>query len=154
MKNHEKWRTHCEKGSETMWYTVKLWELRGLCLVENNCNLIVAKMFLTYTIITEKVFRDLRFNLLCYMYIFFIELFWSKKIKWNTFLLVLRRKSIFCEHYFLPQMENIGSITRYSHTFHFRDCFVFHLMLFLEGFLVLSDLLKPAFEKKSSKDKS
>ena len=38
----------------------------------NPCNLIVAKMFLMFTIIPEKLFGDLPFNLLCYMYIFFI----------------------------------------------------------------------------------
>ena len=60
---------------------------------------------------------------------------------------------MFCEHYyFLPQVKNIGSIKRYFHTFPFQDCFVFHLItLFLKGFLVLSDLLKPAFEKKVAK---
>ena len=56
---------------------------------------------------------------------------------------------MFCEHYFLAQVKNIGSIKRYLHTFPFQDCFVFHLMkLFLKGFLVLSGLLKPAFKKK------
>ena len=54
-----------------------------------------------------------------------------------------------CEHYFLLQVKNIGSIKRYFHAFPFQDCFVFHLItLFLKGLLVLSDLLKPAFEKK------
>ena len=38
----------------------------------NPCNLIVAKMFLMFTIIPEKLFGDLPFNLLCYMYTFFI----------------------------------------------------------------------------------
>ena len=57
---------------------------------------------------------------------------------------------MFCEHY-LPQVKNIGSIKRYIHKFPFQDGFVFHLkiMLFLKGFLVLRDLLKPAFEKSS-----
>ena len=56
------------------------------------------------------------------------------------------------EHYFLLQIKNIGSIKRYFHTFPFQDCFVFHLInLLLEGFLVLSDLLKRAFEKKVAK---
>ena len=60
---------------------------------------------------------------------------------------------MFCEHYFLPQVKNIGSIKRYFHTFPFQDCFVFHLItLFLKGFLVLSDLLKPAFEKSSKEN--
>ena len=46
-------------------------------------------------------------------------------------------------------MKNVGSIKRYFHTFPFQDCFVFHLIkLFLEGFLVLSDLLKSAVGKK------
>ena len=60
---------------------------------------------------------------------------------------------MFCEYYFLPQVKNIGSIKTYFHTFPFQDCFVFHLITrFLKGFLVLSDLLKPAFDK-SSKEK-
>ena len=55
------------------------------------------------------------------------------------------------EHYFLPHVKNIESIKRYFHTFPFQNCFVFHLkMLFLKGFLVLSDLLKPALEKKKA----
>ena len=59
---------------------------------------------------------------------------------------------MFCEHYFLPQVKNIGSIKIYFHTFPFQGCFVFHiLMLFLKGFLVLSDLLKPVFEKVAKK---
>ena len=46
-------------------------------------------------------------------------------------------------------MKNTGSIKRYLHAFPFQDCFVFHLItLFLKGFLVLSDVLKPACEKK------
>ena len=60
---------------------------------------------------------------------------------------------MFCEHYFLPQVKNIGSIKRYFHTFPFQDCFVFHLIaLLLKGFLVLSDPLKPAFEKSSKEN--
>ena len=69
---------------------------------------------------------------------------------------------MFCERYFLPQVKNIGSIKIYKnigsikiyfHTFPFQDCFVFHLMtLFLKGFLELSDLLKPAFEKCSKEN--
>ena len=51
---------------------------------------------------------------------------------------------MFREHYFLPQVENIGSVKRYFHTFLFQNCFA----LFLKGFLVFSDLLKPVFEKK------
>ena len=59
---------------------------------------------------------------------------------------------MFCEHYFLPQVKNVGSIKRYFHIFPFENCFVFHLIkLFLKGFLVLRDLLKPAFEKKVAK---
>ena len=55
---------------------------------------------------------------------------------------------MFCEHYFLPQVKNIGSIKIYFYTFPFQDCFVFYLItLFLKGFLELSDLLKPVFEK-------
>ena len=57
-----------------------------------------------------------------------------------------------CGHYFQPQMKNIGSIKGYLYKFPSQNCFVFHLiMLFLKGFLVLSDLLKPAFEKNSKK---
>ena len=57
---------------------------------------------------------------------------------------------MFCEHYFLPWVKNVGGTTRYFHTFPLQDCFVFHLIkLFLKGFLVLSDLLKPTFEKSS-----
>ena len=44
-------------------------------------------------------------------------------------------------------LKNIGSIKRYFHTFPFQDCFDLHLMLLLKEFLVLSGLLKPAFEK-------
>ena len=55
---------------------------------------------------------------------------------------------MFCEHYFLPSVKNIGSIKRHFYGFPFQDYFVLHLiMLFLKGFLVLSDILKPAFEK-------
>ena len=91
--------------------------------------------------------------LTCIYFLFSIELFWSKKIKYNTFSLVLRSKSMFCENYFLPQGKNIRSITRYFHTFLCQVCFVFHLIkFFLKGFLVLSYLSKPAFEK-SSKEK-
>ena len=50
-------------------------------LVENVGNLMVAKMF-GIQLPLKKVFGDLRFSLLCYMYIlFYIELFWFKKIK-------------------------------------------------------------------------
>ena len=60
---------------------------------------------------------------------------------------------MFCEHYFLPRVKNIGSIKIYFHTFPFQDCFVFHLItLFLKYFLALSDLLKPAFEKSSKEN--
>ena len=60
---------------------------------------------------------------------------------------------MFCEHYFLPQAKNIGSIKRYFHTFPFKDCFVFHLItLLLKGFLVLSEHLKTAFEKSSNEN--
>ena len=54
---------------------------------------------------------------------------------------------MFCEHYFLPQVKNIGSIKRYSHSFPFQDCSVFHLItLCVKDFIVLSDPLKSAFE--------
>ena len=57
-----------------------------------------------------------------------------------------------CGHYFQPQMKNIGPIKGYFYKFAFQNCFVFHLIiLFLKGFLVLSDLLKPVFEKNSKK---
>ena len=69
------------------------------------------------------------------------------KIKLNTFSLVLRSKSMFCEHYLLPKLKNIESIKTYFHMFPFQDCF-FYLITLLKGFLVLSELLKPAFEKK------
>ena len=59
-------------------------------------------------------------------------------------MLVLRSKDMFCEHYFLPEVKNVGSVKRYFHTFPF--CFVFHV---IKGFLVLCDLLKPTFEKSS-----
>ena len=57
---------------------------------------------------------------------------------------------MFCEHYFLLHVKNIGSIKRYLHKFPFQDCFVFDLLtLFLKRLLVLSDLLKVALEKHS-----
>ena len=60
---------------------------------------------------------------------------------------------MFCDHYFLPQVKNIGDIKRYIHTFPFQDWFVFHLMtLFLKGFLGLSHVLKPTFEKRSEEN--
>ena len=63
-------------------------------------------------------------------------------------MLALKSKSMFC-----AQVKNIGSIKRYFYIFPFEDYFVFHLiMLFLKGFLVLSDLLKPAFEKSSKEN--
>ena len=59
---------------------------------------------------------------------------------------------MFCEHYFLPQVKKIGSINRYFHTFPFQDWFVFHLITFLKGSLVLKDHFKPAFEKSSKEN--
>ena len=60
---------------------------------------------------------------------------------------------MFCEHYLLPQVKNIGSIKRYFDAFPFQDCFIFQLItLFLKCFLELSDLLKPAFEKNSKEN--
>ena len=47
-------------------------------LVENDRNLIVAKMFLTYTIITEKILRRLTLQsvvLHVYIFLFYHELF-------------------------------------------------------------------------------
>ena len=55
---------------------------------------------------------------------------------------------MFCEHDFLSQVKNIGSIMRYFHTLPFQDCFVFHIIMFLKGFFDL----KLAFEI-SSKEK-
>ena len=78
-----------------------------------------------------------------YIYIYWAFLIEEDKIKY--FLLVL--KSMFYEHYILPQVNNIGGIKRYFHTFPFQDCFNLHLILLLKEFLVLSGLLKPAFEK-------
>ena len=55
-----------------------------------------------------------------------------------------------CEHYLLHPVKNIWSIISYFHTFPSQYCFVFHLIaLFLKGFLVLSGILKSAFEKSS-----
>ena len=60
---------------------------------------------------------------------------------------------MFCEHYFLSPGENIRSIKRHFPTFAFQDCPVFHLLtLFLNGFLELSDLLKPTLEKSSKEN--
>ena len=62
---------------------------------------------------------------------------------------------MFCEHYFLPLEKNIQSIMIYFQTFPFQDCFVFHLIrLFLKGFFILSDFLKPAIEKSSKENSS
>ena len=38
------------------------------------------------------------------------------------------------------------------HTFPFQNCFVFHLIMLFLGFLVLSDLLEPAFEKSNKEN--
>ena len=86
-------------------------------------------------------------SLLCVLHIFFILLLSS-----NPFKLVLKCKSMLYEYYFLSHVKNIVSIKRYFHTFPLQDCFVFHLMLFLKGFLVLSGLLKTAFEKSGKEN--
>ena len=53
----------------------------------------------------------------------------------------------------ITSMGNIGSIKRYFHKFSFQNWILFHLMkLFLRGFFVLSDILKPAFEKSSKEN--
>ena len=60
---------------------------------------------------------------------------------------------MFCEHYFLTQVKNNGSIKRYFHKFPFQNCFVFHLItLLLKSFLVLSNPLNPAFEKSGTEN--
>ena len=60
---------------------------------------------------------------------------------------------MFCEHYFLPQVKNIGSIKRSFDACPFQDCFIFQLItLFLKCFLELSYLLKPVFEKISKEN--
>ena len=90
------------------------------------------------------IFWDLSFSLLCVLrvYIFYFILNFFDLTRWNTFLLVLKSKSMFSEHYFLPQVKNIGNIKICFHLFLFQNCFVFHLITFLKVFLVLSDLLK------------
>ena len=58
-----------------------------------------------------------------------------------------------CEHYFLPQVKNVGSIKIYFSTFPFQDYLVFHLIMsLLKGFLALSNLLKPGCEKGSKEN--
>ena len=58
---------------------------------------------------------------------------------------------MFCEHYFLPQAKNIGSTEIFPYISFSR--LLFHLIaLLLKGFLVLSDPLKPAFEKSSKEN--
>ena len=51
-------------------------------LVENGYNLSIAKMF-CMQLSLKNIFGDLRFNLLLHLYIFlfYIELFLSKKVK-------------------------------------------------------------------------
>ena len=120
-------------------------------LVENGYNLSIAKMF-CMQLSLKNIFGDLRFNLLCYIYIFFcfiLSFFYLRR--WiEIFLVVLRSKSMFCEHYLLPQVKNIGTIKRYFNTFPVQDCIVvFDLIsLFLKSLLVLNDLLKSTFERK------
>ena len=117
-------------------------------VIENVGNLILAKCFV-YNYHWKKS-SETYISICCVTYIYFLfynERFWSKKKK--SFSLVLKSAIMFCDHYFLPQVKNIGSIKRYFHIFPFQDCFVFHLMLFLKGFLVLSDLLNLASDKGS-----
>ena len=115
-------------------------------LVESDHNIIIAKMF-RIQLSLKKVFGYLHFQsvvlhvCICYFILTFL-------IEDKIFLLVLRSKSVFCEHYFLPQAKIIGSIKRYFHTFPLQACFVFHVITFLNGFFVLNDLLKPTFAKK------
>ena len=83
-------------------------------LVENDCNLVVAKMFLTYAIVTEKSLWRLIFQFVVlhvYIFYFIASLILDDKVK--LFFVVLGSKSMFCEHYFLSQVKNIGSIKRY-----------------------------------------
>ena len=116
-------------------------------VTENVGNLILAKCFV-YNYHWKKS-SETYISICCVTCLCFLlynELFWSKKIK---YFFILRSKSMFCKYCFLSQVKNIGSINRYFHTFPFQDCFVFYLIkLFLKGFLVISDLLKTAFEKK------
>ena len=99
-------------------------------LVENDRNLMIEKMF-CIQLSLKKIFGDL--VSICYVtciyFLFYIELFWSKKK--NTFLLVLRSKSMFCEHYFMSQLKNIGSIEIFPHiSFSRLLCFSFNKVVF------------------------
>ena len=71
-----------------------------------------------------KLNRNISFNQFYELGYFqlFTTMFKLLVILFITFSLFLKSKSMFCEHYFLPQVKNI------------------------KGFLVLSDLLNPAFE--------
>ena len=100
----------------------------SLMLVENNCNLIIAKMFLTYTIFTEKCLQRLTFQFVVLdVYIFYFIAFLILEDKIQYFFIILRSKSMFYQHYFLSQVENIGSIKRY---FHRLLCFSFNNFVF------------------------
>ena len=117
--------------------------------------IMLAKMFciLLSLIKSSKTYVSICCDICIYFFYFILSFFdlkyLLKILNKNTFSSVSRGKSMFCEHYFLPQVKNTWSIKRYFHTFFFQDCFVFHLIrLLLKGFLVLSDLLKPPFEKK------
>ena len=82
-------------------------------LVENNINLNIAKMLLTYTTITEKSLWRLTFwSFVLHVYIFYFLGFLILEDKIKYFFVVWRSKSMFCEHYFLSQLKNIGSIKR------------------------------------------
>ena len=58
---------------------------------------------------------------------------------------------MFCEHYFLAHIKNIGSVGRYIHTCPFQGSFFHSITLFLKVFFLSSDLLKPSLEKKAAK---
>ena len=67
-------------------------------LVESSGNLIVAKMFLGYTIITEKSLWRLMFqSVVLHVYFYFLLSFFDLR-RQNTFSLVLRSKSMFSKH--------------------------------------------------------
>ena len=54
-------------------------------LRENDCNLIVAKMFLAYTIIAEKTLWRLTFQSVVFLFCTFLDLFWQNKILFRSF---------------------------------------------------------------------
>ena len=83
---------------------------------------------------------------------FTLSFIWSKKIKWNIFSFVLKSKSTFCKHYFLPQWK----YWQYKELFPYISflrllCFSFNNVVF-KRFPCVSDLWKPAFEKSSKEN--